>query len=300
MVESIIATTQRKLVSPAFIVVVCLWALAVLVLFTLGKEARSEAWQDLAMSPILFGLMAATQRLSRRTAGDFPCPTESSPRVRLQLFVIVAIILLTGFGYLASRGISGWSTLTSIFSRIGKHTPAGSLGAANFGHYALIPGILVLMLGARLGQIGLGPFPPSSLRVAVAWCILPFAALGYAACVVIRMHKSAWFILSLFTQNFFQNGISEEFLWRGLLLTRMRKFIRDDWANLVQAVLFGAWHFRYDYKATDGHLAYTISAMVASQVAFGYAMGWLLLRMRNVAIPAVFHAAFDTLGSVYS
>ncbi len=300
MVEPIIASHQRKLISPAFTIVVCLWALAVLVLFTLGTEARSEAWQDLLVSPVLFGLMAVTHHLSRRTAGDFPCPTESRPRVRFQLFVIVAIILLTDFGFLASRGIPGWSTLTNILSQVGKHTPAGALGAVNFGHYALFPGALVLMLGARLGQIGLGRFAPSSLRMAVAWLSLPVAALGYAAYVVMRMHKSAWFILSLFTQNFFQNGISEEFLWRGLLLTRMRKFIRDDWANLVQAVMFGAWHFHYDYKATHGHLAYTISAMVASQLVFGYAMGWLLLKARNLAIPALFHAAFDTLGSVYS
>lgn len=300
MAEPTAPAHRPNLVSPAFIILVCLWAFAVLGLFTLGTEARGEAWQDLLISPVLFGLMAVTQHLSPIPADDFPCPTESRQRVRFQLFVVSAIILLAGFRYLIGGEIPVWDTLTDVFARIGKHTPAGQLGAVNFGQYALVPGILVLLLGAHLAQVGLGRFGTSSLRIAAAWLILPAAALGYAAYLVIRMHKSAWFILSLFVRNLFQNGISEEFLWRGLLLTRMRKFIRDDWANLLQAVLFGAWHFRSDYKSTHGHLVYTICAMFASQVVFGYAMGWLLLKVKNLAIPALFHAAFDTIGAVYS
>jgi membrane protease YdiL (CAAX protease family) len=299
MTEPVIAAEHRKPISPAFAVLVCMWALALLVLFALGREARSEAWQDLLIPVVLFGLMAATRYLNPTPAGDFPCPAESSSRVGLQLLVIAAIALLTGFQYLANGGIPVWGALANVFARIGTHTPAGALGVTNFAQYALVPGIAVLALGARFGQIGFGRFGPSPLRVAVAWLLLPVAALGYAVYLVMRLHKPAWFILGLFVQNLFQNGISEEFLWRGLLLTRMRKFLGDDWANLLQAILFGAWHFRHDYASAHGHLAYAASAMIASQAVFGYAMGWLFLKTRNLAIPAVFHAAFDTLGAVF-
>lgn len=300
LTEPTIPKQRRKLISPAFTILFCLWAIAQLVLFTLGAEARSEAWQDLVLSPVLFGLMGITRYPNPLSTDDFPCPTESRARVCLQLVVIAAIILLTGVQYLTSHGIPVWSALANIFSRIGKNSPAGQLGATNFGQYALIPGALVLLLGASLGQMGLGRPGPSSLRIAAVWLLLPVAALGYAVYFVTRMHKSAWYILSIFIHNLFQNGISEEFLWRGLLLTRMRKFIGNDWANLLQAVLFGAWHFHYDYRSTHGHLVYAICAMFASQVVFGYVMGWLFLKMRNLTVPALFHAAFDTIGAIYS
>lgn len=298
-----IATLQqgrRKLISPAAGILGCLWALALLVLFALGPEARTEAWQDLVIPIVLVGLLGVTHWLGRAPAEDFPPPDEPRSRVCVQLVVIGAVILLTAFQYLLRGGIPVWSTLAGAFSRIGSHTPAGSLGAVNFGQYALLPGIAVILLGAQVRQLGLRRFESSTLRVALAWLLLPLLALAYATYLVARMHKAAWFILSLFVQNFFLNGISEEFLWRGLLMTRLRKFLRDDWANFVQAILFGAWHFRYDYASAHAHLTYAVSAMIASQMVFGYVMGCLLLKTKNLAIPAIFHATFDTVGSVFT
>jgi len=39
--------------------------------------------------------------------------------------------------------------------------------------------------------------------------------------------------------------------------------------------------------------------MISSQAVFGYAMGWLMLKTRNLAVPTLFHLAFDSLGDAF-
>ena len=94
-------------------------------------------------------------------------------------------------------------------------------------------------------------------------------------------------------ENVFRNGFSEEFLFRGVLLSRLRLVLSDQWALFAQALLFGVWHYGTDVRAANGNLIVTACFMITVQAVFGYALGFLALRTRSIAAGAAFHAIAD-------
>ncbi len=95
-------------------------------------------------------------------------------------------------------------------------------------------------------------------------------------------------------RNVFQNGFSEEFLFRGALLSRLANVTPLSSALVVQATLFGFWHVGADMRASQGDLAVAFGFM-APQMLFGLAMGFVAARTRSLLVPSIVHVLFDAL-----
>ncbi len=118
-------------------------------------------------------------------------------------------------------------------------------------------------------------------------------AIGFLAYDVVSGALSSAEALRDVVHNVFRNGFSEEFLFRGALLSRLRLVVSNQWAILCQALLFAAWHYGTDIRAANGDPLVAACFMVTVQGVFGYALGYLAVRTRSIAIGSAFHAIAD-------
>ena len=251
--------------------------------------------------------MAALVLVAEWITKNGPHPQELKEPARdgrlfCQMLIIVLFIVLTAINGMQVHGIfqkaeiPGWSSLLLVFATAGQFMHVGANQAINFGTYALLPGLAVLLCGASLPEIGFAKAAPKWFRIAGLWLLLP--AVGWIIALV-TVRATIGILLYQLLRNFLSNGFSEEFLFRGLLFTRLRALMRTEWAMLAQAAIFGLWHFGYDYSDSNRNLLYTVADMISSQVVVGYAMAWLMLKTRNLALPALVHLGFDSLGDAF-
>jgi membrane protease YdiL (CAAX protease family) len=94
-----------------------------------------------------------------------------------------------------------------------------------------------------------------------------------------------------------QNGLWEEFLLRGALQTRLRALLSPEWAIVIQALVFGAWHLGLGYTTTDGAgLLSALAVGIVHQATIGLAFGIVFERTRNLLAPSVAHVLANTMG----
>lgn len=87
-------------------------------------------------------------------------------------------------------------------------------------------------------------------------------------------------------------GISEEGLFRGYMQTHLEKFYTSNQAILIQAILFGIWHFVWGLNPFDP--VYMLS-YVGFTFLVGLLFGYFYSKTRNLA-PLVFaHGLFDSV-----
>lgn len=87
-------------------------------------------------------------------------------------------------------------------------------------------------------------------------------------------------------------GVSEEGLFRGYIQTHLEKFYTSKQAILIQAVLFGVWHFVWGLNPFDP--VYMLS-YVGFTFLVGLLFGYFYSKTRNLA-PLVFaHGLFDSV-----
>jgi membrane protease YdiL (CAAX protease family) len=87
-------------------------------------------------------------------------------------------------------------------------------------------------------------------------------------------------------------GVSEEGLFRGYMQTHLEKFYTSKQAILIQAILFGVWHFVWDlYPFNLVHMIFYVGGTFLVGLLFGY----FYSKTRNLA-PLVFaHGLFDSV-----
>ncbi|MDQ2992058.1 MAG: CPBP family intramembrane metalloprotease, partial [Candidatus Eremiobacteraeota bacterium] len=119
--------------------------------------------------------------------------------------------------------------------------------------------------------------------------VCAFAWLALTGRVPVARIARVWF------SNFLQNGVSEEFLWRGAFMGRLRALAGAEAAVYLQAFLFGVWHIGADYHAFGGRLVPLFANMLTGQIAVGLALGYVTQRTGNIAIGSVFHAMLDSV-----
>jgi len=87
-------------------------------------------------------------------------------------------------------------------------------------------------------------------------------------------------------------GISEEGLFRGYMQTHLEKSYSSKQAILIQAILFGVWHFVWDlYPFNPVHMIFYVGGTFLVGLLFGY----FYSKTRNLA-PLVFaHGLFDSI-----
>lgn len=229
-----------------------------------------------------------------------------SPIHWLQILVVLFFVLLTGYrGFIFntqpgnSMEIPIWSLFSDWFGNLGgryltgivDHSPG--LAAANFGGYFLIPFILLLLLGARLPELGLGK-GHRVWRVVAVWVFIPLiffiVQVSTGSVTMIRLSQ-------MFVGNLLRNGFSEEFLFRGALQTRLRQWIGSEWALVIQALIFAIWHLGFDTQTMGGDILQGLALGIASHSISGLAMGIIFQRTRNLIAPSITHVIINMFGS---
>ncbi len=285
-------------VSPLLVGFVALFAIAEIVKYTHGDALWGTV--DLVTAAILATACALTRHFTRAAVALDERPVRGRA-LPLQLAVCGFVVLATALDGLAFHHLAPpwmniplWGhTRALIYAGASRWLPWDDAnGVANFTMYCVPVGLVLLALGLPLTALGLGRFKPGSGASAVAWLIIPVSVFGFA---LISGRATLLAILATWCSNLLQNGISEEFLWRGAVLGRLLAVMKTEYAVYAQALLFGAWHAGADLGAYHGNIVYAIADMIASQATFGLAFGYLRIRTGNIAIGTAFHLLFDSM-----
>lgn len=293
---------RRVVARPEARLMAALWVLS----------AAYLAWTGNGVSVVLvtvwvsvgFGLALLTVWI---TTPPPDCPAEAAPRrglVWAQLAVAGAVITLTGLDALGISTLGdalGWSRLVAWLRGLGESLLSvawvGGPGnaVANPVQYVVIPFALLLLLGARPRDVGLGR-GRHVWRVCGLWLILPVAVW---AVLLVMSVTSPVMIGRRLLSNALQNGFFEEFLFRGVLQTRLNLLMPGGWALVVQALLFGLWHLGANTRMMDGNLWAGLALGVISQGVAGIAYGIVFRRTGNLAAPSVAHVVMNALGQSF-
>lgn len=279
------------------------WAIAAIYLAAIGRVFI--VLQCLFLLVIVMFFCVITAGITR--AEQKPKEKLSQPRqglLLLQIAVIAFFICITGYtslmfhGVVENRSIFVWSPVIRALSNFGEKffsndfvvNPA--LSMANFAKYFLLPLPFLLFLGARFEQLGFRR-GYRSMYVLILWCFIPVGvwiyllAFGRLSCRV---------LIRRFLMHLLQNGFSEEFLYRGALQTRLRALLSPSWAIVIQALLFGIWHFgaNVGYKGITG-ISAVIAFSVVVQGMAGLVFGIIFQRTRNLFACSVIHVVTNSL-----
>lgn len=258
-------------------------------------------WQSAALMAANSLFLALLAWLTARVTRPLPPEPETarppSGRAWAQLAVVLVVILITA----APDAVPLWSDMVAGLRRAGDAAlPAEWFGGpgnavANPVQYFVIPLLLLLALGARPGELGLGR-GHRVLRASLVWLIAPGLLLLWpAAAGALPAQTFARRVIG----NLFQNGFFEEFLMRGALQTRLRLFLTAPWALATQALVFGLWHVRSNTAAFDGNVLAGLAWCVVSQGVIGLAFGYVFHRTRNLVAPTVAHVMTNVMGQSF-
>ena len=243
-------------------------------------------------------LVWLTNRLTRPPASEPQAGPMNRPLLAAQLAALLLFMVLTG---LNSDAVPVWSSMVAWFHYLGESVLSvawfGGPGnaVANPVQYFVFPFILLLLLGARPSELGLGP-GTKVWRASLLWLAVPVVAgLALLATGSVTAQTLARRIIG----NSFQNGFFEEFLFRGALLTRLRKLFSVPWTLTIQALLFGLWHLRGNTLSMDGNLVAGLALCLVSQAVAGFAFGYLFHRTGNLVAPSVAHVGMNVLGQSF-
>lgn len=278
-----------------------LWVVSIIYLLATGNGVIGSS--TFALGILVFS--AITISITENQAEPPVVEKKRSPLLWLQLFVIAFFLLLTGyrgfvFNVMPGRAstIPVWSWFGDWFSDLGgrylsgvvDHSPG--LAAANFAGYFLIPFVLLLLLGARLPELGLGK-GHRVWRVTALWVIIP---LIFFVINIINGSTSLMMLGTMFLGNLLRNGFSEEFLFRGALQTRLKQWLGSDWALVLQALVFAVWHLGADTQFMGGDVWQGLALGIASHSISGLAMGVIFQRTRNLIAPSIVHVVINMFG----
>ena len=191
-----------------------------------------------------------------------------------------------------------WSWFGDWFANLGgrylsnmvDHSPG--LAAANFAGYFLIPFILLLLLGARLPDLGFGR-GHRVWRVTAFWVSIPII---FFILNILNGSATPIQLARMFFGNLLRNGFSEEFLFRGALQTRLKQWMSSDWALVIQALVFAVWHLGADTQFMGGDILQGLALGIASHSMLGLAVGIIFQRTRNLIAPSIVHVANNMFG----
>jgi membrane protease YdiL (CAAX protease family) len=153
-----------------------------------------------------------------------------------------------------------------------------------------VPLAVLLLLGARLPEVGFGPGHRVG-RVLALWCV-PQLAYVLVSAFMGGVHPLR--LVTDFIRNGFQNGPVEEFLFRGALQTRLTLLLGAGWGLVLSALAFGVWHVGANARLeTHGDLVIAALVGIIGQAPYGLALGVIFQRTRNLLAGSVFHMLVD-------
>lgn len=236
--------------------------------------------------------------LTVRLTRGRPAPPEAETGARevgragrliLQLAVALTLAVLASLRF---REMPLWSPFVALLYRTGSALPLPNANyLVNPVLYVVVPGALVLALGARWRGIGFreGWRP---WRVIAVWSAPVLAVLIY---YLVAGRVGVGRIGRALVSNTLQNGFSEEFLWRGLVQTRIAGLWTPEWGVVLAGLAFGWWHIDSvtDWAGSDLWLAGALNVVI--QAPMGLALGVVFDRTRNLLAPSVVHVMVNTV-----
>lgn len=100
-----------------------------------------------------------------------------------------------------------------------------------------------------------------------------------------------FFYIRNFIQQLYYPSIVEEVLFRGLLLTGLLSVhIREDRANIIQAIAFGLIHL-----LNHNEISIVSILLISLQTFIGYIFGKLYLKTKSLTPGIILHALIDTI-----
>ncbi len=281
-----------------------IWLIAAVYLIAIGRGY--VALLSFCLLAILMFFCVITVRITK---------TEYKPKVKLsrtrhgllllQIVVIAFFICITLYtslmfhGVVEPRTIPVWSGVIGAFSRLGEQVFSNkivvnpTLALANPAQYFFLPLSLLLFLGARFTELGFSR-GHRTLSVIGLWCFIPVGVLVY---LVVFGCLSFSLLGRRLLSHLMINGIGEEFLLRGALQTRLRALLNASWAIVIQALIFGIWHFATNFGSIGmtGSAAVIAFCVIKTSTA-GLAYGIIFQRTRNILACSVIHVVANSLG----
>lgn len=222
-----------------------------------------------------------TPRAPRGTAERDGKPSRVRLAIQLTAAVAFAILSISEL-----RHLPGWGAFVRLVRRAGE-----ALGLPHPYYlenpvlYVVVPGAAVLLLGAVLRELGFRK-GHRSWRVIALWSAPVVAGWVYHRVAGgIGLTQIARTLIA----NTLMNGFSEEFLWRGVIQTRVSRLWSPEWGLVLASLGFGWWHLFSiaDWAGTDLWLAAALNAVI--QAPMGLALGVVFQRTRNLFAPSVVH-----------
>ncbi len=201
-------------------------------------------------------------------------------------FVASCSIALSGFAGHLVLDILGWAIET-----------AQGFAALKLGEDLAIIGtiiVLTLVTGDGLGELFIAK---GRLRFGLVLGVSSFLLLtflGLASPSIKGLEPERLFgLLPAFGAISLADGLMEELLFRGLFLRKLGRYVGDDWANAVTALVFAIAHLGAPH-------AESVPGLLVIAFSTGLLFGWIMQKTGSLLAPALLHAGMlmATLGNV--
>jgi membrane protease YdiL (CAAX protease family) len=284
--------------SPAVWFFFGVWLLAVAYL-SLGGFAsllrESAIYSTLTL--VVFGLLTIPLTAKVPEPAYLKAPPTSQGRLWAQVGVLLVVVLLTGyrdmvFNHALPRSLSSlplWTPLVDLLDRLWSGILPNPFLGVTPTLYVLVPGALLLALGARPRELGFAR-GYRALRVAALWSAIQLVLIAVA---LVSARLTLLSLVGTLVSNFFQNGFSEEFLFRGALMTRLARLLGNSWAVVLSSLLFGLWHLGTNTTSAGGSYLAGAALGIVSQAVFGLGVAFVFVRTRNLLAPTIIHILAD-------
>ena len=265
-------STKRRSLAYLALLLICLVCEAVLFIF--NRDDAFIAIGAFGYGLVLWLIARACIHLDHAAEDAALKPRVSGMRLYARVAVVVAALL-----FVVVRANTG------LFA-----TWRGDTAFPNFVSEALVPGLLLFALGTKPIELGLNKWAKGSWFALLGALVLPaiMVAIWFT-----KGHASVGLLAFMVARNFLSNGISEEFLMRGMTMSHLRAFFSKDWAVALQALLFGTLHFQ-----TGGNALLTLAGVIALNAPVGFFLGLIALRARSVVLTGLIHTTLDTLKDI--
>jgi membrane protease YdiL (CAAX protease family) len=286
------AVFRRLVRSPALWLFIVVYVVALVLFISAGGTMLDllslliPAFYCLFIAILVLPLTAGAPPAAWEEAGD-----ASRPRPWVQLAITALFVAL----YIAfTVVIFTPGSVPGLGPFLLQHSASvASLVAVSLPVVGLLSLVILRLLGVGFREMGVGP-GYHTFRVAAIGCSVPvgvlivFLALGHFTLPALGYQLGrALFIAAL----------PEEALFRGVLVTRLVRFLGQQWGIALAVGLFALVHLETDLY-NDGSLLLALTDMVLSQAAIGIVLVVVFVRTRSLLPGIILHTIMDTYGSL--
>lgn len=157
--------------------------------------------------------------------------------------------------------------------------------------YFVLPMAVLFLTGMRWREVGLGP-GYHSWRVTALWCSVLIIT------ILVALVVGTWEIVPLLlaiVSNSLQNGFFEEFLFRGVLMSRLGRLLNNrwDWAIVLSSLIFGLWHLGVEASGFNENYLLGAAHSILMQAVYGLGFAIVTYRTRNLLASSIIHVLLN-------